>query len=184
MGRDKALLRLGRRTFLEHLAGVLEGEVAPLVVVLGYHAAEIQTQVRLPPPAQILRNPDYHLGQLSSLHVALRFLREQPVAGALVCLVDHPALSKQVVRTLVARFRNQPTSILIPAWRGRHGHPVLFPSLLFEELLQAPLAEGARAVVRRHGESVEYVEVEEEGILWDVDRPEDYEAIKSRWPSD
>ncbi|MBI3934151.1 MAG: nucleotidyltransferase family protein [Acidobacteria bacterium] len=183
MGRDKALLPLGGQTFLEHLAKVLDGEVAPLVVVLGHHAAEIEQQVRLPSSVRILRNPDYHLGQLSSLHVALRGLAGLGVEGALVCLVDHPAITKQVVGAVVGRFQKSQANILIPTWQGRRGHPVLFSSRVFEELLAAPINQGARAVVRRHANEVEYVEVYEEGILWDVDRPEDYAALQSRWAS-
>ena len=67
--------------------------------------------------------------------------------------------------------------------QGRRGHPVLFASRLFEELLEAPLDQGARWVVHRHVAELELVEVDEEGILWDIDRPEDYQALQSRWPA-
>ena len=181
MGRDKALLPLGRETFLEHLIEVLRGEVRPLLVVLGHHAAEIEERIAARADVQIVRNPNYKLGQLSSLQAALRALLNQPVAGAVVCLVDHPAITKAVVRTLLERFEKQSSSILIPTCGGRRGHPVLFPSRLFHELLDAPLEEGARVVVRRHAADVELVETGEEGILLDVDRPADYEALLERW---
>jgi molybdenum cofactor cytidylyltransferase len=181
MGRDKALLPLGGRTFLEHLAHVFDGEVAPLLVVLGHHADEIERRVRLPAAARILRNPEYRLGQLSSLHVALRALDPRQVDGAIICLVDHPGISKQVLRALRDAFEKSQGLIVIPTWQGRRGHPVLFSTRLFAELLAAPLDEGARAVVRRHAGEIETVAVEEEGILWDVDRPEDYSALQRRW---
>jgi len=183
MGRDKALLRLGERTFLEHLAATLDGEVDPLLVVLGHHASEISRQARLPRAAEILRNPDYHLGQLSSLHVALRQLAGRSVQGVLVCLVDHPAVTKQVVRALKNSLLQSKALIAIPTWRGRRGHPVLFSHRLFQELLEAPMEQGARAIVHKHTEEVALVEIEEEGILWDVDRLEDYAALQSRWTS-
>jgi molybdenum cofactor cytidylyltransferase len=181
MGFDKALLPLGQSNFVEHIAGVLDGDVAPLLAVLGHHADEIERQAKLPSSARVLRNPEHRSGQLSSLHVALRHLQAQPVSGALVCLVDHPAISRQVVRALLARFRDTDAKILIPAFRGRRGHPVLFASSLFEELLNTPLDVGARAVVRAHAGEIEQVEVNDEGVLWDVDRPEDYEALLQRW---
>ena len=180
MGRDKALLPLGRETFLEHLIEVLRGEVRPLLVVLGYHAEEIAARLAPFTDVEIVRNPNYKLGQLSSLQAALRAPASGPVAGALVCLVDHPAITKEVVRAVLARFERHPTRIIIPTCRGHRGHPVLFPSRLFEELLDAPLEEGARAVVRRHAAEVELVETGEEGILLDVDRPADYEALLER----
>ena len=181
MGRDKALLPLGRETFLEHLIEVLRGEVRPLVVVLGHHAEQIEDRIAPLTDIRIVRNPDYKLGQLSSLQAALRALANEPVAGALVCLVDHPAITKEVVRALLERFEKHPANILIPTCQERRGHPVLFPSHLFQELLDAPLDEGARVVVRRHAAEVELVETGEAGILLDVDRPADYDALLERW---
>jgi len=193
MGRDKALLPLGRETFLGRLIEILRGEVRPLIVVLGHHAQEIAA--RIPRPAslasstyseddlQIVRNPDYKLGQLSSLQAALRSLQGQSVAGALVCLVDHPAITTAVVRAVLERFRKRQARIIIPTCKGRRGHPVFFSAELFPELLAAPLDQGARVVVRRHAADVELVETGEEGILLDVDRPDDYELLQKRWKS-
>ena len=183
MGRDKALLPLGNHTFIDHIAAVLDGEVDPLLAVLGYHAAEIQQQAQLPRSCRVLLNPDYRSGQLSSLKVAVRALANEPVGGALVCLVDHPAVSKTVVHALFERFQKTNAAILVPTFQGRRGHPVLFASRLFAELEAAPLDEGARAVVHRHADDVELVPVNEEGILWDVDRPDDYQALGRRWNS-
>ena len=181
MGSDKALLHLGNRTFLEHLADTLAGEVELLLVVLGHHADQIERQVRLPSVAKVLHNPKYFLGQLSSLHVALRSLDTQQTDAVIVCLVDHPAITKQVLISLRNKFLQSGATILIPTWRGRRGHPVLFSNRLFPELLKAPLDQGARSVVRRHAKDIELVEVDEEGIVWDVDRPEDYAALRNRW---
>ncbi len=179
MGHDKALLPLGNSNFLHHLLEVLEGEAAPLLVVLGHHAEEIESQL---PSANslVLRNPNYALGQLSSLQVALRHLQNQPVAGALVCLVDHPAITKKVVRLLLERFQKTAAPILIPTCRGRRGHPVLFASRLFQELLDAPLEVGARSVVRNHAAEVELTETGEEGILLDIDKPANYQELLAR----
>jgi len=183
MGRDKALLPLGQETFLTHLLGTLDGEVSPLVVVLGHHADEIESRIQAARNVHILRNPDYPLGQLSSLKVALRFLQKEPLAGAMVCLVDHPAIAKTVIRQMLERFRQTSSRIVIPTFQGRRGHPVLFAASLFTELLDAPLDAGARFVVSAHANEVELVETGEEGILLDVDRPADYEALLQRWVS-
>jgi CTP:molybdopterin cytidylyltransferase MocA len=183
MGRDKALLPLGRETFVERLIEILRDEVRPLLLVLGHHADEIAA--RIPRPAltdlQLVRNPDYKLGQLSSLQAALRCLQGQSVAGALVCLVDHPSITTAVVRTVIERFRTRQSRIIIPTCNGRRGHPVFFSAELFPELLAAPLDQGARVVVRRHAAEVEFVETGEEGILLDIDRPEDYALLRERW---
>ena len=151
------------------------------MVVLGHHAEQIEGQIARFTDIQIVRNQNYRLGQLSSLQAALRALMSEPVAGAVVCLVDHPAITKAVVRTLLERFEKQSSRIIIPTCQGRRGHPVLFPAHLFPELLDAPFDEGARVVVRSHAADVELLETGEDGILLDVDRPADYEALLERW---
>jgi len=181
MGSDKALLPLGRETFLEHLLEVLRREVPVRVVVLGHHAAEIQARLSPAPDFTILNNPQYPLGQLSSLQVALRHLEKQPVEGALVCLVDHPAINRSVVRMILEKFRSTGAPVVIPTHRGRRGHPVLFARSVFGELLEAPLEEGARRVVRNHTGEIELVEVGWEGILWDIDQPADYHRLLEEW---
>jgi CTP:molybdopterin cytidylyltransferase MocA len=185
MGRDKALLPLGQDTFLERMIEILRGEVSPLLVVLGHHADEISARIPrpdgLPDNLQIVRNPDYKLGQLSSLQAALSSLHGQSVSGALVCLVDHPAITTAVIRAVLERFRMRQSGIIIPTCNGRRGHPVFFSAELFPELLDAPLDQGARVVVRRHAADVELVETGEQGILLDVDRPDDYALLLERW---
>ena len=185
MGRDKALLPLGTQTFLERLLSVLAGATRPIVVVLGHHADEIeraiQPSLKQTPHARVVRNPDYKLGQVSSLQAALRSLAGKEVSGAVVCLVDHPAVTHRVLEQLLDRFAQTNAPVVIPTFQGRRGHPVLFAARLFPELLAAPVDEGARVVVRSHAEELEFVETNEEAILWDIDRSEDYAMLLSRW---
>lgn len=189
MGRDKALLPVGDESFLEHLIHIMRGVVSPLVVVLGHHAEDIERQImsrrgRDAHELVILQNPDYALGQLSSLQVALRHLMACPVSAAVMALVDHPAITADVVRLLLSRFRGSGAPVLIPTYEGRRGHPVLFARRLFQELLDAPLDQGARFVVHQHAAEVELVETDEEGILWDIDFPADYERLMTKLKSE
>ena len=168
MGFPKPLLPYRATTFLGHLLEVLHGQVEPLLVVLGHEAERIRKAV--PPDITIVINPNYHLGQLSSLQSAIRNL--QSATATLVALVDHPCISRELVALLVRTFDQERPPVLIPIYRGRRGHPMIFAGELFPELLQAPLDQGARWVVRRH--QVRELPVEEEGILVDVDDPEAY----------
>jgi molybdenum cofactor cytidylyltransferase len=187
MGRDKALLPLGPQTFVERLLSVLQGAARPIVVVLGYHADDIESAiaraVARTPGARVECNPDYRQGQLSSLKVALRALAHESVSGAILCLVDHPAISRTVVDQLRERFADTHAPIVIPSYRGRRGHPVLFAASLFPELLAAPVSEGARVVVHAHERDIAFVDTDDDSVLWDIDRPEDYEMLMRRWKS-
>ena len=185
MGRDKALLPLGGENFLQYLIHLLHGEVSPLLIVLGHHADQIERQAGLAHDAErapaepasdlvVLRNPDYRHGQLSSLQVAVKYLLSTPATGLLVSLVDHPATTRSTIRFLVDRFYKTNSPILIPTYQGRRGHPVIFARSVFQELLDAPLNEGARFVVHGHTAELDLIEMNEQGIVVDVDYPEDY----------
>ena len=198
MGRDKALLPIGAETFLEHIIRTLRELVSPLVIVLGSHADEIELAIQssmsectehspgIAPNASssqeiiILRNPDYLQGQLTSLKAALKYLMPTGASGAIAALVDHPAISAKVVTELLDRFEAGGAPILIPSYKYRRGHPVLFSRSLFQELMDAPIEEGARSVVRRHAAEIEHVEVDDEGVLLDIDYPSDYQAYLDR----
>jgi molybdenum cofactor cytidylyltransferase len=56
---------------------------------------------------------------------------------------------------------------------------VIFSRELFHELSNAPLDEGAITVVKKHQEKVLHVEVDDVGILIDIDTPELYQRYVS-----
>ena len=168
---------IAQKTFLEHLIEVTRHpHTGILRVVVGPHAAEIRARVKLDEAALVF-NPDWQRGQLSSLQAAIRSLPANKTEGMLVCLVDHPLISGGVVARVIGAFDKAKSKIVIPTYRGRRGHPVIFPSALYEELLAAPEDVGARAIVRAHATDVVEVPVEEEGILVNLNDPESLARI-------
>jgi molybdenum cofactor cytidylyltransferase len=176
MGRSKALLPIGRETFIVRIIGVLEKtEAGRILVVLGHNADEIRGSIEHL-PVEILVNHDYKQGQISSLKVAVRRLQMEPACeGMLVHLVDHPYIDAGLVDLMIRRFRDSGKLIVVPRFSGKRGHPVIFSSKLFPELADAPLGEGAKAVVNAHrGETLE-IESDQPGITIDIDTPDLYQ---------
>jgi len=177
MGTPKATLTYRGRTFLELIVGTLrEGGLDRMVVVLGHQAEDIQRQVEIE-PAQVVINPDYRSGQTSSLQVGLRALMADDLEAVLLCLVDHPAVSGETVRRIVAAFRQCGAPVVVPTYHGRRGHPVLIGGQVFDELLALACNAGADSVVRRYRPQTRIVEVEDEGVVIDVDDPESYRRL-------
>ncbi|HVO93245.1 MAG TPA: nucleotidyltransferase family protein [Terriglobales bacterium] len=175
MGRPKALLPIDGQTFIERIVAALQQTaVARVVVVLGHNAEEMKRRIEHL-PVEIVVNPDYKLGQLSSLQAALRHLQTDATCDAmLVHLVDHPYIDPALVERMIQRFYQARKPIVVPRWRGKRGHPVIFSRALFDELLAAPMDQGAKAVVNAHrGETLE-IDSEDEGITLDIDTPELY----------
>ena len=171
MGSPKALVPYRGSTFLEHLVNVtVQPRIGARRIVLGAHAELIAKAIHLP-AGEIVINEEWEKGQLSSLQAALRSL---PAAtdGILLCLVDHPLISATLVRNLIDRFYSAKKPIVVPCYEGRHGHPVIFSSSLYEELLHAPLESGARIVVRAHADEIEELSTEEEGCVLNINDPD------------
>jgi molybdenum cofactor cytidylyltransferase len=178
MGRPKALLPIGNRIFIEQIVSVLKAtKVGRILVMLGHNAEAIEQSIRRLPITVVL-NKDYEKGQLSSLLAAIRFLKEEKgsgkIDGILVHLVDHPFLSPDLVNLMIDRFYGSKKLIVVPHYKGKRGHPVIFSSHLFPELLSTPLDQGAKAVVRAHLDETLQIDTEDEGVTVDIDTPEDY----------
>jgi molybdenum cofactor cytidylyltransferase len=180
MGTDKATLAYRGRTFLEAIVQTLgQADIGRIVVVLGHHAEEIQRHVKLE-AAQVVINPAYRSGQTSSLQAGLRSLSADDLEAIVLCLVDHPGVSAETVRGLVASFRDCRAPVVIPTYQGRRGHPVLIGRQVFKELLELACDAGADSVVRKYRPATQFVEVEDEGIVTDVDDLESYGRLVSR----
>lgn len=177
MGTPKALLPYEGYTFIERICrAFLTAGVGELIVVLGAWEEKLRPALPAHPALRTVVNPDYTLGQLSSLTTGLRALSAESEA-AVVNLVDHPLIVAETIAALIASFRADPLPIIIASHNGKRGHPVMFSRDVYAELLAAPLDKGAKVVVRKDPERVRAVPLADPGILADIDTPEEY----TRW---
>jgi CTP:molybdopterin cytidylyltransferase MocA len=171
MGSPKALVPYQGRPFLEHLLEVTaHRQIGARRVVLGAHVEPIAKAVDLKAD-EIVLNDEWEKGQLSSIQAALRSL-PPGTDGILLCLIDHPLISSALVQDLIEQFYKTKKPIILPVYEGRRGHPVIFSSSLYQELLRASLETGARAVVWAHAGEVEEVQTNEEGCVLNLNDPE------------
>ena len=172
MGSPKALLDYQGHPFLEHL---LEATRHPKIgltrVVLGANAENICKKLKLDPAAVIV-NREWKKGQLSSIQAALRSLPSRETDGILLCLIDHPLISAALVGELIHQFYESGKLIVIPTYNSKRGHPIIFSSALYGELLEAPPEVGARAVVWNHRDDVLEMPTEEQGVVLNLNDPD------------
>ena len=179
MGQPKALLGFRGETFVGRLMRVFSRVCQPVIVVLGYHADTLRPLVE--DHAIIAINPAPERGQLSSLQAALAEVPEQ-CDGFLFSQVDSPAVSENTLDRLLAAFHSRPvgTLLVVPAFEGKHGHPVLATREIAAELLALPATAMAREVIRRHISQTIYIDVDDPGVLTDIDTPQDYQALQQK----
>lgn len=187
MGSPKPLLDADGRTFLQRVVGALSGGgCVPVLVVVRDPSGPVAAMAR-GAGAGVVENPDPSAGPISSLRAALRSL-DDPVAGCAFCPVDHPRIDPETVERLLEVFRESGAPAVVPRHGDRRGHPVVFREALFAELLEDELDEGARTVLHRHRDDVREVEVEDAGILVDIDTISEYrrhypDAYRERFQS-
>ena len=183
MGSPKALLPYQGRPFLEHLLEVTSHpKIGVRRVVLGAHAKLIADAVRLA-ANEVVINEDWETGQLSSIQAGMRSL-PAGTDGMILCLIDHPLISARLVDELIGKFyreRNAPRpAIVLPVYQGKRGHPVIFSAGVYEELLAAPMDQGARSVVWAHAAEVAEVATPEQGCVLNLNDPETMRHVLGR----
>jgi len=176
MGSPKALLDYRGETFAGRLIRVLSGACDPVIVVLGHQEESIRPHLN--GTAIFVVNSDPERGQLSSLQVALGAVPAE-AEGFLFIPVDCPALEPRTLSTVVEAFRQrEPSTLLvIPSYRGHHGHPVCATRELIPEFRTMPATGQAREIVHRHVAQTQYIEVDDAGILADIDDADAYRRL-------
>jgi molybdenum cofactor cytidylyltransferase len=173
MGKPKALLRLRGRTFIENILDAIgSAGITETIVVLGHYRDQIERAV--PPSARTVFNPRYEQGMITSLQTGIRALSPQTI-GALLFLVDHPIVDIETIELLLQHAA--PNRIVVPAFQGRRGHPVMFSWSVLQEILALSPFQGANIVVHKDPERIVQVPVKSPGILVDVDTPEDFQNL-------
>jgi len=92
--------------------------------------------------------------------------------GVFVFLGDMPRIPAWAAPAL-ARALAQGAAAAVPTFRGQRGHPALIGRALFPALLALKADTGARAVLQGLGDALASVEAPDDGVLFDVDRPQD-----------
>ena len=176
MGRTKALLTVGDRTFVRAILDTLRAAgIAEAVVVIRPGETAIEKEIAAAGFGRAVVNPRAADGQLTSLVAGLDAVDAPGVRAALVTLVDVPLVSSATIRALCARAIESNAAVVRAVYRGRHGHPVIFKRELFDALRRADPAVGAKQVVR--AAAIEDVEVDDPGAVEDVDTPDDYTRV-------
>ncbi|HVN63952.1 MAG TPA: nucleotidyltransferase family protein [Candidatus Binataceae bacterium] len=174
MGRPKPLIEVAGRTFIATISDAILTAVPRLIIVIGADADRIRAAIPADQRVAIVENSEYRRGQLSSLKAGLAEVSPDTDA-ALVHLCDHPVVRPETFRTVIDAYGRSGGPIVIARYHGRRGHPVIFDRSLFGELIAASEGQGARQVVDADSARVHYADVDDPGVVLDLDSPADLE---------
>ncbi len=175
MGMSKPLLRLGGETLLERVIGIAGGAgVEDILIVLGHEADRI-LPVLSGKNVRIIVNPDYERGMFSSLQTGVRNLPLN-CRGFFVLPADMPRIRPSTLTRLHASFQEPGTLVCRPRFRGRRGHPPLLSTALIPAILAYDGVGGLRTLLTVFEKWSLNVDVDDPGVLVDLDTPADFDA--------
>ena len=179
MGTPKMVLPWGNRTVIGQVVSVLEeAGLDQILVVTGGAEPEVR-QALQPHRVHLVKNERFMAGDmLSSVQTGLTAALDGSAQAALIVLGDQPQIQAEVVKALLLRWQTDRPAIIIPSTQMRRGHPWLLVRSLWQEVLDLPLTQSLRDLLRRRNDRIDYLPVETDSILQDLDTPEDYERQK------
>jgi molybdenum cofactor cytidylyltransferase len=95
--------------------------------------------------------------------------------GWVVALADMPYIKPETAR-IIARALSEGAAIAAPSYRGERGHPVGFARRFLDDLTGLRGDAGARDILKAHPDWITLYEVDDPGVLRDIDEPSDLEG--------
>lgn len=173
MGKPKLLLPFGEKTIIETVIdNLIQSKVEKIIVVLGSDWDKIKEKIKSL-PLQIIVNPHFTRGMLSSVQLGFRTL-PQNTQAVLVVLGDQPAISSAIINEIIDAFKRTRKGIVLPVYKNNRGHPVLIDMKYRNEVENLSPDIDLRGLVYNHPEDILEVEVGTPSVLRDIDDIEDY----------
>lgn len=149
--------------------------VSGLEVVVVTTAALAAEAARLLPRRSVISTSDADAAMGMGRTIATGVAARSDASGWLVLPADMPLVRPSTLRAVAQALSQMP--VTHAQYRGRRGHPVGFGAELFSELRMLSGDEGARRLLARY--PAQAVEVDDPGVLLDVDTAEDLLAAQS-----
>lgn len=173
MGVQKLLLPFGGKTVISHIVDqLLASTVGEVHVVVGHQAERISAELS-GRAVSIVNNPNYTSGMLSSVRCGLQNLPEK-CRAIMVVLGDQPSVTTELIDQMLQSFAATEKCILVPLYKDKRGHPILFSSLYRDEILTRHGDVGLRGLLHDHSDDIFELAVSTASVLCDMDYPEDY----------
>ncbi|KJS65651.1 MAG: hypothetical protein JL50_15975 [Peptococcaceae bacterium BICA1-7] len=175
MGIPKQLMDYNGKPMLRVVVeNTIKAPVDEIIVVLGNEA--IQAARSLEGLAvKLAVNKNYAKGQSTSVRAGLELV-ERRARGVLFVLGDQPLVKVETIRLLVDSFKEK-GGIAAPFYNGVRGNPVLFENSLLQCADEIQGDQGARGIIELHPGLLNRVDVNDPGVLIDIDTWEDYRRL-------
>ncbi len=177
---DKLLQRLPEGELLavvsaRHLRQVVVNCVA---VVRTHNTLLAETLTNMGYVVVLADNQYVNMGDSLQLGLTSIVERWPQCCGVLVALADMPSIQPTTYHQVVdAMLAGAP--IVRPHYRGQPGHPVAFAASVLPALRQVTGDQGARALLQAHAADLLQLQLDDAGVVHDIDTPQQLSAFRS-----
>ncbi len=175
MGRQKALLPIKGETIIEHLVSVFHENDVKVFIVTGYRGQDVVRTLKNR-EVTFVENPKYELGMFTSVQAGVRVL-QPAIDGFFVMPVDIPLVKSETIKSMINEHKKSPGKIIYPVFGGKRGHPPLIPGNLVPVMVHWSKEGNLRDILNSYSDLALEVEVDDKGILIDIDTLDDYESL-------
>lgn len=175
---NKLLARIDNHVMIERTLQPfyqLQPKIRKIFVITGTFSEELRPYIGKF-GAYELYNPKPDQGMSSSVKVGLNSFFSDPIQDAAIFIhpADIPLIQSSDLTRMIEVFEKTGSSIIIPTFKGRRGHPLLISSTIIEEVVKiTDENQGMRGYLDDNHEKILYIPLSNEGILKDIDKPED-----------
>ncbi|MGM0877351.1 MAG: nucleotidyltransferase family protein [Bacillota bacterium] len=169
----KMTLELGQMTVLEQTISKFEGLCSRVIVVAGFKEELIQEEIAkickknaFSFQIKFVYNENFNQGMFTSIQ---RGCNEVNAPTFFITPGDCPLVKNETVQ-LIAEHKG---NVVIPSFNYKGGHPIKLSSEVKQKILETNPESNLRVVLG--GYEKEYLNVDDQGVIMDVDTLEDYQ---------
>jgi molybdenum cofactor cytidylyltransferase len=157
---------------------IIASKANSVTVVTGFEHQKIKESIKNP-NIEFIHNKNFRNGISSSVVSAIKSAPED-CSAILIGLGDMPKITVSHINKLIDAYNPlEGRAICVPTWKGKRGNPVLWSRRFFPEMLELKGDFGAKELMGKYAELVVEVEMNDNGIVMDIDTPEALEAFRN-----
>tara|TARA_Y100000590_G_scaffold188326_1_gene214632 strand:- start:2673 stop:3254 length:582 start_codon:yes stop_codon:yes gene_type:complete len=153
------------------LNNILKSSVNEIIIVLGYQSEIIEKLIDKNDKIKFVFNADFETGMASSIKKGVENLSKKTDAF-FISLGDMPSINYNTYDQLIKYKKNQ--KIIVPIFKGQKGNPLLFPKSFEKIMLSIQGDHGAKKILENNKKQILNIEINDPGIIKDIDILEDF----------
>lgn len=177
--RNKLLVKIkGEPLFMSVIRAAIRSKAAPIYVVTGYHAEEIEEYLK-DLDINIIRNNDYASGIKTSIRLGLNSVPSF-CQGALLIPADMPYITAKYINKMIKSFSpDKDRQICISTYKSQKYNPILWSRSLYSKADLVPENANLREIFIEHRDYTTLVESDENCCV-DINFPYDLEILTNK----